>query len=48
MHCTIGATEGRRHKMQTEMIDAITDYWNHRIHDLEMTDHPVGTQGVFR
>ena len=29
------------------MIDAITDYWNHRIHDLEMTDHPVGTKAFF-
>src|SRR5918993_3882999 len=29
------------------MIDAITNYWNHRIHDLEMTDHPVGTRAFF-
>ena len=29
------------------MIDAITNYWNHRIHDLEMTDHPVGTLAFF-
>jgi len=29
------------------MIDAITEYWNHRIHDLEMTDHPVGTKAFF-
>jgi ubiquinone/menaquinone biosynthesis C-methylase UbiE len=29
------------------MIEAITDYWNHRIHDLEMTDHPVGTKAFF-
>jgi ubiquinone/menaquinone biosynthesis C-methylase UbiE len=29
------------------MIDAITDYWNHRIHDLEMTDQAVGTRGFF-
>jgi ubiquinone/menaquinone biosynthesis C-methylase UbiE len=29
------------------MIDAITSYWNHRIHDLEMTDHPVGTKAFF-
>jgi ubiquinone/menaquinone biosynthesis C-methylase UbiE len=29
------------------MIDAITDYWNHRIHDLEMTDHPAGTKAFF-
>ena len=29
------------------MIDAITDYWNHRIHDLEMTDQPVGTKAFF-
>ena len=29
------------------MIDAITDYWNHRIHDLEMTDHAVGSKAFF-
>ena len=29
------------------MIDAIRDYWNHRIHDLEMTDQPVGTRAFF-
>ena len=29
------------------MIDAIRDYWNHRIHDLEMTDQPVGTKAFF-
>lgn len=29
------------------MIDAIKDYWNHRIHDLEMTDQPVGTKAFF-
>jgi len=29
------------------VIDAIRDYWNHRIHDLEMTDQPVGTKAFF-
>lgn len=29
------------------MIEAIQQYWNHRIHDLEMTDHPVGTLAFF-
>ena len=29
------------------MIDKIQDYWNHRIHDLEMTDHPVGSREFF-
>ena len=29
------------------MIDAIANYWNHRIHDLEMTEHPVGTKLFF-
>ena len=29
------------------MIDAIRDYWNHRIHDLDMTDHPVGSKAFF-
>ena len=30
------------------MIDQIQRYWNTRIHDLEMTDKPVGTLGVLR
>lgn len=29
------------------MIDEIQRYWNHRIHDLEMTDEPVGTLAFF-
>ena len=29
------------------MIDKIQDYWNHRIHDLEMTDQPVGSKAFF-
>lgn len=29
------------------MIDAIANYWNHRIHDLEMTEHPVGSKEFF-
>jgi SAM-dependent methyltransferase len=29
------------------MIDAIQEYWNARIHDLEMTDEPVGTLAFF-
>lgn len=29
------------------MIEQIQNYWNHRIHDLEMTDHPVGTKAFF-
>ena len=29
------------------MIDEIQHYWNHRIHDLEMTDQPVGTKAFF-
>jgi SAM-dependent methyltransferase len=28
-------------------IDAIAAYWNHRIHDLEMTTHAVGTRAFF-
>ncbi|HUE84962.1 MAG TPA: class I SAM-dependent methyltransferase [Vicinamibacterales bacterium] len=28
-------------------IDAIQRYWNERIHDLEMTRHPVGTREFF-
>lgn len=29
------------------MIDEIQRYWNQRIHDLEMTDQPVGTRAFF-
>jgi len=29
------------------VIDEIQRYWNHRIHDLEMTDEPVGTRAFF-
>ncbi len=29
------------------MITEIQHYWNHRIHDLEMTDAPVGTRAFF-
>lgn len=29
------------------MIDAIARYWNERIHDLEMTSHPVGSREFF-
>ena len=29
------------------MIDAIAAYWNERIHDLKMTDQPVGTLRFF-
>ena len=29
------------------MINEIQAYWNHRIHDLEMTDEPVGTRRFF-
>lgn len=29
------------------MINEIQNYWNHRIHDLEMTSQPVGTKAFF-
>jgi len=29
------------------VIDAITRYWNERIHDLEMTEHEVGSREFF-
>jgi SAM-dependent methyltransferase len=28
-------------------IDAVRDYWNRHIHDLEITRHPVGSRGFF-
>jgi ubiquinone/menaquinone biosynthesis C-methylase UbiE len=32
----------------TKTEDAVAAYWNERIHDLEMTDEPVGSPGFFR
>jgi ubiquinone/menaquinone biosynthesis C-methylase UbiE len=31
-----------------ELIPAIRDYWNERIHDLEIARHPVGTKKFFK
>lgn len=31
----------------TQLIPEIAHYWNHRIHDLEMTDQPVGSKAFF-
>ena len=28
-------------------IDAVREYWNRHIHDLEITSHPVGSRGFF-
>lgn len=28
-------------------IDEVRTYWNHHIHDLEITTHPVGSRGFF-
>ncbi len=28
-------------------IDAVRDYWEHHIHDLDITRHPVGSRGFF-
>ena len=28
-------------------IDAVREYWNRHIHDLEITTHPVGSRGFF-
>jgi len=32
----------------TTQADRVTAYWNGRIHDMEMTDEPVGSPGFFR
>lgn len=29
------------------LLDRIRDYWNERIHDLEIVEHPVGSPGFF-
>lgn len=31
----------------SNLINEIGDYWNERIHDLEIAKHPVGSQGFF-
>ncbi len=33
---------------ENPLIGQITDYWNERIHDLEMTKHPVGSREFFK
>ena len=33
--------------MSDQLLAEIHDYWNERIHDLEMTDHPVGSREFF-
>ncbi len=33
--------------MTGERTDRVRDYWNHHIHDLEITKHPVGSPGFF-
>jgi ubiquinone/menaquinone biosynthesis C-methylase UbiE len=39
----------RNNSEQTgELIESIRDYWNERIHDLEVVRHPVGTEGFFQ
>ena len=30
-----------------DLASAVRAYWNHRIHDLEMTREPVGTRAFF-
>jgi SAM-dependent methyltransferase len=35
-------------KSKDELIPAIRDYWNKRIHDLEIARHPVGTKKFFK
>ena len=30
------------------LIEQIREYWNERIHDLELAKHPVGSEGFFR
>lgn len=32
----------------TALINAIADYWNDHIHDLEIATHPVGSAGFFK
>ena len=34
-------------KETESLISRIRDYWNERIHDLEVARHPVGTKGFF-
>ena len=36
-----------RYSSSVATIDAVRDYWNRHIHDLEITRHPVGSRGFF-
>src|SRR5258707_12242738 len=33
--------------LRVATIDAVREYWNTHIHDLEITSHPVGSRGFF-
>lgn len=35
------------HALDPTLNEGIRDYWNTRIHDLEITEHPVGSPGFF-
>jgi SAM-dependent methyltransferase len=43
----IAPSVDRSHSHRPAVTDAIRQYWNHRIHDLEMTVHPAGTREFF-
>src|SRR6478752_10700043 len=42
-----GPCSGSRYHAAVATIDDVRDYWNARIHDLEITTHPVGSPGFF-
>lgn len=38
----------KNHKETENLISQIQEYWDIRIHDLEIAKHPVGTKGFFK
>src|SRR5579864_1717293 len=42
-----GVTPGSSYSARVATIDDVREYWDHHIHDLEITRHPVGSRGFF-
>ena len=42
------STAAKREGITPGLTDRVKQYWNERIHDLEMTEHPPGTRDFFR
>src|SRR5579864_9831684 len=42
-----GVTPGSSYSARVATIDDVREYWDHHIHVLEITRHPVGSRGFF-